>query len=159
MTRFFASPSFPLSSSFYIRHLAIVLHKHSRASCLPTYVKKGDFPMGPQVKTGTHSVRWGTPSVPVAWGESCHPSFSLHPSIPPSVHPLPAAPSCWSTVLNHPGMCSLFPFPPFSSSPPHSPPVPSLIHSLLSLHFPPTFPPTLHAFQLTPPICHPSLCS
>lgn len=111
MTRFFASSSFPPSPSFYIRHLAIVLHKHSRASCLPTYVRKGDFPMGPQVKTGTHSVRWGTPSVPVAWGESWHPSFSLHPSIPPSVDPLPAAPSCWSTVLNHPGMCSLFPYP------------------------------------------------
>lgn len=46
MTCFFASPSFPPSPSFYIRHLAIVLRKHSRASCLPTYVRKGVFSHG-----------------------------------------------------------------------------------------------------------------
>ncbi|CAB1429093.1 unnamed protein product [Pleuronectes platessa] len=48
------------------------------------------FPMGPQVKTGTHSVGQGTPSVPVAalaGGEPCHPSsVPLHPYIPPSTH-------------------------------------------------------------------------
>lgn len=80
--------------------------------------------------------------------------------LPPSIHPTlcPSTPRrslmlpCWITQECSPSFPS-----PFSSSPPHSPPVPSLIHSLLSLHFPPTSPPTLRASQLTPPICHPSL--
>lgn len=99
-------------SSEYILHPAVVLLEHSRASCMDACVRKADFPMGPQVKTGTHSVRRGTPSVPVdalARGEPRHPSslppsLPLHPSIPPSVHPLAIPPSRGSTVLNHPGM-------------------------------------------------------
>lgn len=114
--------------------------------------------MGPQVKTGTHSVRRGTPSVPVAAlarGEPCHPSsFPLHLSIPPSVRPLAVPPSRWSTVLNHPGMRSLSPHPsPFSFLPSRSPSVPSLIHPSLPLHFPPTLPP----FDSPPPISLPFL--
>ncbi len=104
--------------------------------------------MGPQVKTGTHSVRRGTPSVPVgalAGGEPCHPSsFPLHPSIPPSVHPLAVPPSRWSAVLNHPGMRS------------HSSPPPFLLSSLsLSLRpvtnstlAPPSFPSHSASFRL-----------
>lgn len=155
MTRFFASSSFPPSPS-YIRHLAIVLHKHSRASCLPTYVRKGDFPMGPQVKTGTHSVRWGNAICPCCLRGVLSPLL-----LPPSIHPTlcPSTPRCSLMLIyraESPRNVLPISLPP---SPLHSPPVPSLIHSLLSLHFPPTFPPTLHAFQLTPPICHPSLCS
>lgn len=82
--------------------------------------------------------------------------------LPPSIHPTlcPSTPRCSPMLIYRAeSPRNVLPIslpPPFSSSPPHSPPVPSLIHSLLSLHFPPTFPPTLHAFQLTPPICHPS---
>jgi len=83
--------------------------------------------MGPQVKTGTHSVRRGTPSVPVAalaGGEPCHPSSYPSPqtSIPPSVHPLAGPPSRRSTVLNHPGMR------------PPPPPLPVLSSLSFSLH-------------------------
>lgn len=82
--------------------------------------------------------------------------------LPPSIHPTlcPSTPRCSLMLIyraESPRNVLPISLPPFSSSPPYSPPVPSLIHSLLSLHFPPTFPPTLRARQLTPPICHPSL--
>lgn len=103
--------------------------------------------MGPQVKTRTHSVRQGTPSVPVAAlakGELPHPSFTLHhPSHPLSIH---------SLMLNHPGMQSILPFPLSSRL---SPSVPSLIYPLLSLPFPPTFPPTLPIFDSRHPFLTP----
>lgn len=117
--------------------------------------------MGPQVKTGTHSVRRGTPSVPVAAlarGEPCHPSSSpLHPSIPPSVQPLAASPSRCSTVLNHPGMRSLPPSPPSLLSSLSFSLRPVTNSSLPPLHFPPTFPPTPPAFDSPPPISLPFL--
>lgn len=114
--------------------------------------------MGPQVKTGTHSVRQGTPSVPVAAplarGEPCHPSSC--PSIPPSVHPLAIVtlhpPSHWSTVLNHqepPPPPLSFSLHPITNSPP------------LPLHFPPTLlpfashPPTTRSPFSLSPINHP----
>lgn len=107
--------------------------------------------MGPQVKTGTHSVRQGTPSVPVAAlarGEPCHPSsVPRHPSFPPSVHPLTVPPL---TLVYHAES-------PRNAPPSRSPSVPSLIHPQLPLHFPPTFPPTLPPFASPPPISLPFL--
>lgn len=116
------------------------------------------FPMGPQVKTGTHSVRQGTPSVPVAAlarGEARHPSscplFSIHPTLCPSTCcPLS---SHWSTVLNH-QECT-----PHPSATPitfllSSYPFPLRPVTNLSLESPTPFysPPTLASFVSPPPI-------
>lgn len=111
------------------------------------------FPMGPQVKTRTRSVRRGTPSVPVAAlarGDPCHPSSFQ------SINPTPQfmrSPSllcfgepCWITrnVSHSPSQRN-----PSTFLLAHSPCISSLIYPWLPFHFPPTSSPTLPLFCFT----------
>lgn len=91
--------------------------------------------MGPQVKTGTHSVRRGTPSVPVgalARGEPYRPLLlspsSIHPALCPSTrHPSLMLIYCAESPRNAP---------PSPALPSHSPSTLSLIRPLLPLSSP-----------------------
>lgn len=114
--------------------------------------------MGPQVKSGTHSVRRGTPSVPVAaLARGALSPLLLYPT---SIHPT----LCPST--RHPSLMLLchaesprnalpLSLPPSTFFPSRSPSTPSLIHPSLPpplLSLPPSLPLSLLSHRL-----HPSL--